>query len=122
MDRRSTQAKRATVAALLLTVAACASDEPAPAPAKTLDITNRCAAPIWVRFDDDPAAATETFADKPAASIATLAGYRTSVADADHDGVAIAVSATETDVGTIIQVRSAEPDRLEAVVEGDRCP
>jgi hypothetical protein len=33
--------------------------------------------------------------------------------------VDVAVSATETDVGTIIQVK---PERREVVVDGDRCP
>jgi hypothetical protein len=118
MDRWTGLARKAMLAGLLLSLLACASEEPA----KTLDITNRCDVPVWVRYDDNPGVGTQIFDDKSATPIAAQASYRASVADDENDGVAVAVSATEADVGTIIQVRSVEPERLEVVLDGDRCP
>jgi hypothetical protein len=118
MDRWTGLAGPATLAGLLLSLVTCASEEPP----KTLDIINRCDAPVWVRYDDNPAAGTDAFNDKSATPIAAQASYRADVSDDGNDGVAIAVSATEADVGTIVPSRSAEPERLEVVLEGDRCP
>ena len=65
MNRWTAMAGPATAAAMLLSLAACASDEPAK----------------------EPAAATP---------IAAQASYQADISDADNDGVAVAVSATET--------------------------
>jgi hypothetical protein len=94
----------------------CASEE---RPRTTLDVVNRCAVPVWVRYDDDPAAGPPDFDDRSATPIAVQASYRANVPDDDNDGVAVAVSAIETDVGTIIDV---EPGRPEVALAGDRCP
>jgi hypothetical protein len=118
MDRWTGLAGPATLAGLLLSLATCASEEPAKTPA----IINRCDVPAWVRYDDNPSAGTQTFNDKSATPIATQASYRADVSDGENDGVAIAVSATEAEVGTITRVPSVDPERLEVVLEGDPCP
>ena len=118
MDRRTALPAAATLAVLLFGLVACGSEEPA----RTLDVVNRCEVPVWVRYDDNPTAGADTFDDRSATPIATQASYRTALADADNDGVGVAVSATEADVGAIIPVRSEEPERLEVVLEGGACP
>jgi hypothetical protein len=104
------------VATLLL--GGCFSGEPT----KALIVTSECGRPVWLRVYEEAGAAAEVFEGRRPERLDAGAVYESTVFDNDADGISLAVSPTEGEVGRIIGVPHSEGDAVRVVLQGEQCP
>jgi hypothetical protein len=92
------------------------------APTKKLIVTSECSQPVWIRVYEEAGAAVETFEGKRPERLDTGAVYESSVFDNDADGISVAVSPSEDEVGQVIAVPHSPGDEVRVGLSGEQCP
>jgi hypothetical protein len=106
------------LAATALLLAGCYSSQPT----KQLAVTSECSQPVWLRVHEEAGATAAILDGQRPERLDAGATYDSSVFDNDADGISIAVSPAEGDVGEIIAVPHAEGDSVRVVLTGEQCP
>jgi hypothetical protein len=89
--------------------------------AKDLVATSECTQTLWLRFYEDAAAVTSDLQNQRPLRVDPGATVRDRIFDNNADGISMAISVSETEVGKIVVVPHSEKSRVQVVITGGQC-
>jgi hypothetical protein len=89
---------------------------------KVVIVSSECSRTGWIRVSEDAHAAANSLDSQRPERLDAGATIRISVFDNDPDGFALAIAASEADVGKAMVIPHAMGRSVRAVVSGDLCP